>query len=163
MDKLTGIHAVKEALACNLPVDDPYNMYFTPNGQYAVVVAEARQHLDFRDPHTFKLEHRVTVNCAGVDHIDFAANGAYLIATCEFASRLVRVDLHTLTVDGYLDLPGSSPQDIKLDAHEKRYPPKRPLLRFLASLNKRLPNKWDRKLNRFVPDDDWLLWDFKRD
>jgi YVTN family beta-propeller protein len=99
----------------NIPVDDPYNMYFTPDGRYAVVVAEARQHLDFRDPHTFALEHRVTVNCAGVDHIDFAANGAYLIATCEFAGRLVRVDLHTLTVDGYLDLPGSSPQDIKLD------------------------------------------------
>ncbi len=99
----------------NMPVDDPYNMYFTPDGRYAVVVAEARQHLDFRDPHTFALEHRVTVNCAGVDHIDFAANGAYLIATCEFAGRLVRVDLHTLTVDGYLNLPGSSPQDIKLD------------------------------------------------
>jgi YVTN family beta-propeller protein len=99
----------------NIAVDDPYNMYFTPNGRYAVIVAEARQHLDFRDPHTFALEQRVTVDCAGVDHIDFAANGAYLIATCEFSGRLVRVDLHTLKVDGYLDLPGSSPQDIKLD------------------------------------------------
>jgi YVTN family beta-propeller protein len=99
----------------NIPVDDPYNMYFTPDGRYAVVVAEARQHLDFRDPHTFALEHRITVNCAGVDHIDFAANGAYLIATCEFSGRLVKVDLHTLSVVGYLDLPGSSPQDIKLD------------------------------------------------
>jgi len=99
----------------NIAVDDPYNMYFTPDGRYAVVVAEARQHLDFRDPHTFTLEHRVTVDCAGVDHIDFAANGAYLIATCEFAGRLVRVDLHTLKVAGYLDLPGASPQDIKLD------------------------------------------------
>jgi YVTN family beta-propeller protein len=99
----------------NIPVDDPYNMYFTPEGRYAVVVAENRQELDFRDPHTFALEHRIAVNCAGVDHIDFAANGAYLIATCEFAGRLVRVDLHTLKVAGYLDLPGSSPQDIKLD------------------------------------------------
>ena len=99
----------------NIAVDDPYNMYFTPDGRYAVVVAEARQHLDFRDPHTFALEHRIGVDCAGVDHIDFAANGAYLIATCEFAGRLVRVDLHTLKVAGYLDLPGSSPQDIKLD------------------------------------------------
>ena len=51
----------------------------------------------------------------GVDHVDFAANGAYLIATCELSGRLVRVDLHTMTVDGYLNLPGSSPQDIKLD------------------------------------------------
>ena len=99
----------------NIPVDDPYNMYFTPDGRYAIVVAETRQHLDFRNPHTFALEHRIKVDCAGVDHIDFAANGAYLIATCEFSGRLVRVDLHTLTVAGYLNLPGSAPQDIKLD------------------------------------------------
>jgi YVTN family beta-propeller protein len=99
----------------NIPVDDPYNMYFTPDGRYAIVVAEARQHLDFRDPHSFALEHRVSVDCAGVDHIDFAASGAYLIATCEFSGRLVRVDLHTLKIAGYLDLPGSAPQDIKLD------------------------------------------------
>jgi YVTN family beta-propeller protein len=99
----------------SISVDDPYNMYFTPDGRYAVVVAEAHQHLDFRDPHSFALEHQVAVNCAGVDHLDFAANGAYLIATCEFSGRLVRIDLHTLTVDGYLSLPGSSPQDIKLD------------------------------------------------
>jgi YVTN family beta-propeller protein len=99
----------------NIAVDDPYNMYFTPDGRYAIVVAEARQHLDFRNPHTFALEHRIGVDCAGVDHIDFAASGAYLIATCEFAGRLVRVDLHTLTVAGYLNLPGSAPQDIKLD------------------------------------------------
>ena len=99
----------------DIPVDDPYNMYFTPDGRYAIVVAEARKELDFRNPRTFALEHRIKVECAGVDHIDFAADGAYLIATCEFAGRLVRVDLHTLKVAGYLDLPGSAPQDIKLD------------------------------------------------
>jgi YVTN family beta-propeller protein len=99
----------------NIAVDDPYNLYFTPNGQYAIVVAEARADLDFRNPRTFALEHRIHVDCAGVDHIDFAASGAYLIATCEFAGRLVRVDLHTLKVAGYLNLPGSAPQDIKLD------------------------------------------------
>jgi YVTN family beta-propeller protein len=99
----------------NIGVDDPYNMYFTPDGRYAIVVAESRRNLDFRDPHTFALEHRIHVDCAGVDHIDFSATGAYLIASCEFAGRLVRVDLHTLTVAGYLNLPGSAPQDIKLD------------------------------------------------
>ena len=99
----------------NIGVDDPYNMYFTPDGRYAIVVAESRQYLDFRDPHTFALRHRIHVDCAGVDHIDFAANGAYLMATCEFAGRLVRIDLHNLTVAGYLNVPGSAPQDIKLD------------------------------------------------
>lgn len=99
----------------DIPVDDPYNMYFTPDGHYAIVVAEARQHLDFRDPHTFKLRDRVNVNCPGIDHIDFSANGGYLIATCEFSGRLVKVNLHTRKVVGYLNLPNSSPQDIKLD------------------------------------------------
>jgi hypothetical protein len=51
-------------------------------------------------------------------------------------------------------------QDIPIDQHEKRFPPKRPLLPFVEKLNRRLPKKWDRKLNRFAPDDDWLLWDF---
>jgi hypothetical protein len=51
-------------------------------------------------------------------------------------------------------------QEIPIDRHEKRFPPKRPLLPFVEKLNHMLPKKWDRKLDRFVPDDDWLLWDF---
>jgi YVTN family beta-propeller protein len=98
----------------NIPVDDPYNMYFTPDGVSAVVVAEARQHLDFRDAHTFQLTKRVVVDCNGVDHVDFAADNSYFIATCEFAGRLVKVDLKTEAVVGYLDI-GGAPQDIKLD------------------------------------------------
>jgi DNA-binding beta-propeller fold protein YncE len=99
----------------NIPVTDPYNMYFTPDGKHAIVVAEAQQALDFRNPHSFRLQKRVHVSCPGVDHIDFSANGGYLIATCEFSGRLVKVNLHTLRVMGYLTLPGGSPQDIKLD------------------------------------------------
>jgi len=99
----------------NIPVADPYNMYFTVDGSEAIVVAEAQQRLDFRDPHTFAPRESVPVDCAGVDHIDFSARGDYLIATCEFAGRLVKVDVHRHAVAGYLDLKGSSPQDIKLD------------------------------------------------
>ena len=96
-------------------VDDPYNMYFTVDGSSAIVVAEARQRLDFRDPQTFALQHSLPVACPGVDHVDFSADGSYLIATCEFSARLVKVDVASRTVVGYLDLKGSSPQDIKLD------------------------------------------------
>jgi len=99
----------------NIPVADPYNMYFTLDGTEAIVVAEAQQRLDFRDPHTFDLKEQVPVDCAGVDHVDFSADGSYLIATCEFAGRLVKVDVHRHAVVGYLDMKGSSPQDIKLD------------------------------------------------
>ena len=110
VDPRTGLPA-----GPNIPVDDPYNMYFTPNGRYAIVVAEARQHLDFRDPHSFVLRHRLKVSCPGIDHMDFSANGGYALASCEFSAQLVKVNLHTMTVAGYLHLPGSSPQDVKLD------------------------------------------------
>jgi DNA-binding beta-propeller fold protein YncE len=99
----------------NIPVDDPYNLYFTPDGTSAIVVAERRQRLDFRDPHTFALRHSVQLNCAGVDHLDFSADGSYLIASCEFAGRLAKLDLPSGRIDRYLDLPGSSPQDVKLE------------------------------------------------
>jgi hypothetical protein len=52
-------------------------------------------------------------------------------------------------------------EEIPIDRHEQRFPPKRPLLPFIEKLNQRLPKKWDSKRNRFVPDDDWLLWDFR--
>ena len=31
-------------------------MYFTPDGKYALVIAEARRRIDFRDPQDMKLE-----------------------------------------------------------------------------------------------------------
>jgi YVTN family beta-propeller protein len=99
-----------------ISVDDPYNMYFTPDGSSAIVVAEARQDLDFRDPHTFALKQRVHVDCAGVDHLDFSADGSFFVASCEFAAKLVKVDTSTFHIVGYLPLRNSSPQDVKLDA-----------------------------------------------
>jgi YVTN family beta-propeller protein len=105
-----------------IPVDDPYNMYFTPDGRYAIVVAERLHRLDFRDAHTFALHHSIQVPCSGVDHMDFSADETYLIASCEFSGQLVKVDLRTEKVVGVLDLPdGSSgmPQDVKLSPDGK--------------------------------------------
>ena len=50
----------------------------------------------------------------------------------------------------------------RMDAQEEGFRPKRPLLPFLAALNRRLPKKWDFHADRFAPNDDWLLWDLKR-
>jgi DNA-binding beta-propeller fold protein YncE len=98
-----------------IPVEDPYNMYFTPDGRYAIVVAERLARLDFRDAHTFRLHRSLPVACRGVDHVDFSADGAYLLASCEFSSQLVKVDVARERVLGTLDLPGNaSPQDVKL-------------------------------------------------
>jgi YVTN family beta-propeller protein len=99
----------------NIPVSDPYNMYFTPDGKFAIVVAEAERRLDFSDPHTFALVHPLDVTqCAGVNHIDFSADGSYFIATCEFGGGLVKVDTAQQKVLGYLNI-GGMPQDIKVD------------------------------------------------
>ena len=68
------------ARVATIPVDDPYNMYFTPNGKYAIVVAERLGRLDFRDPHTFALVTSVPVDCLGHRPLDFSADGSYLIA-----------------------------------------------------------------------------------
>jgi YVTN family beta-propeller protein len=97
----------------NIPVADPYNMYFTPDGKHAIVVEEANQILAFRDSHTFALQKALAVNCAGVDHMDFSADGSFALASCEFSGKMVRVDLRTETVAGYVDV-GGSPQDVKL-------------------------------------------------
>jgi DNA-binding beta-propeller fold protein YncE len=100
----------------SVPVTDPYNMYFTPDGHYAIVVAEALDRLDFRDPKTLALEHSLPVNCPGIDHMDFSADGTYLIASCEFAGELLKVNVATQTVVAKLSLGSTRnmPQDVKV-------------------------------------------------
>ncbi len=88
-----------------VPVDDPYNMYFTPDGKSAIVVAEARKRLDFRDPKTMQLQYSIdTPGCPGINHADFAIDGRYAIFTCEFSGTLVKIDLVGRQVLGYLKL-----------------------------------------------------------
>ncbi len=116
-NSLTTINPTTGKPGRTIPVDDPYNMYFTPNGRYAIVVAERLHRLDFRNAHTFKLHHSLVVPCAGVDHMDFSADGSYLIASCEFSGQLIKVDVATERVVGTMTLPdgsGAMPQDVKL-------------------------------------------------
>jgi YVTN family beta-propeller protein len=89
----------------SIAVDDPYNMYFTPDGRSAIVVAEAHKRLDFRDPHTMALQYAIDVpGCPGVNHADFSINGRFAIFTCEFSGALVKIDLVERKVLGYLQL-----------------------------------------------------------
>ena len=99
-------------------VADPYNLYFTPDGRHAIVVAEALRRLDFYDPHTWRVQHSLPVpQCAGVDHMDFTADGRTLLASCEFADRMIVVDVAGQTVLRTIPLTrvaGGMPQDVKL-------------------------------------------------
>jgi YVTN family beta-propeller protein len=104
-----------KASATTIPVDDPYNMYFTPDGLHAIVVAERLHRLDFRDAHSFALQHSLAVPCSGADHLDFSADGSYAIVSCEFSGEMVKVDIRSQRVVDTLHLrAGAAPQDVKL-------------------------------------------------
>jgi YVTN family beta-propeller protein len=101
-----------------IPVDDAYNMYFTPDGKYAIVVQEAYTRLAFYDRTTWALHDALTIPaCAGIDHMDFSADGTKLLASCEFSNQLVLIDtashklLKTITLT---ERRNGMPQDIKL-------------------------------------------------
>jgi DNA-binding beta-propeller fold protein YncE len=114
---LTPINPVTARPGHPIPVEDPYNLYFTPDGRFAIVVAERLQRLDFRHPGSMALVHSLPVPvCRGVDHMDFSAGGRYAFASCEFAGRMIEVDLRTQRLMRTLVLNGgnSSPQDVKL-------------------------------------------------
>ena len=78
----------------SIPVDDPYNMYFSPDGQMAIVVAEAYKRLDFRDARSMQLAYSIpTPKCPGINHADFSIDGRFAIFTCEFGGALTKIDL----------------------------------------------------------------------
>ena len=106
-----------------IPVDDPYNMYFSPDGKSAIVVAEAMKRLDFRDPQTMKLQYSIAApGCAGINHADFSIDGKFAIFTCEFAKGLAKIDLVNRKVVGYLKLSkGGMPQDIRISPDGKLF------------------------------------------
>ena len=89
----------------NVKVDDPYNMYFSPDGKSAIIVAEARRRLDFRDAHTMEMQYSIAVpECGGINHADFSIDGRYAIFTCEFNGSIAKIDLVERRVLGYLKL-----------------------------------------------------------
>jgi YVTN family beta-propeller protein len=110
-------------------VADPYNLYFTPDGRDALVMAEAFNRIDFRDPHTLRLRSSMGVPCAGVNHMDFTADGRFAVASCEFSAQLLYINMgtHTVTASIRTGVPtdmmripgGSMPQDVRLSPDGK--------------------------------------------
>jgi YVTN family beta-propeller protein len=115
IDPTTGRPSAKK-----IRVDDPYNMYYTVDGRFAIVVAERLHRLDFRDAHTFALRHSLVTPCTGADHMDFSADGRYALVSCEFSGELLKVDIPSQRVIGVLKLrSGAGPQDVKLSPDGK--------------------------------------------
>jgi DNA-binding beta-propeller fold protein YncE len=106
-----------------VPVADPYNLYFTADGRRAIVVAERLRRLDFRAPHSMRLEHSLRApGCGGIDHMDFTADGRRALVSCEFSGRMIVVDLRRETVLKTIALRRSAmPQDVKLSPDGKTF------------------------------------------
>jgi DNA-binding beta-propeller fold protein YncE len=115
-NSLTPINPATGVPGRPVPVTDPYNMYFTPDGRYAIVMAEQLRRIDFRDAHTMRLHHSLALPaCAGVNHADFTADGRYMLASCEFGSAMVVVDVARERIVRLIRLRAlASPQDVKL-------------------------------------------------
>lgn len=132
-DHVIPIDARTGVVGAAIPANDPYNMYFTPDGSSAIVVAEQHSRLDFRDPHSMDLQRSVEVpGCRGLNHADYSADLRSMLLTCEFSGTIVKVDMESRRVVGSLPLPtpaartpvmtempdhsmaSSMPQDIRL-------------------------------------------------
>ena len=86
-------------------VDDPYNMYFSPDGKLAIVVAEAYKRLDFRDARSMEMVYSIpTPQCPGINHADFSIDGRFAVFTCEFGGALTKIDLVNRKVIGTIKL-----------------------------------------------------------
>ncbi len=106
----------------NIPVDDPYNMYFTPDGSAAIVVAEAHKRLDFRDPHTMahQIFHRHAQLLAESITPIFPSMAATRFLPASIGSAVPRSISSTKKVVGYLKFSnGGMPQDVRISPDGK--------------------------------------------
>lgn len=117
LGSMTPLDAASGKAGKQLAVNDPYNMYFAPDGSSAIIVAEAFARLELRDPQTMALKSVIEApNCKGINHADYSADYSYMIFTCEFSGRLMKIDVKEGKVLDELTLSreGSMPQDARL-------------------------------------------------
>lgn len=103
----------------NIPILDPYNLYFTPDGRFAISVAERLRSLIWYSPVTWQLLDKTPIpECAGINHADFSVDGHTAVFSCEFAGRVAVVDVGTHRMLRTVDMPTRhthmGPQDIRL-------------------------------------------------
>jgi YVTN family beta-propeller protein len=135
---LTPINPATGKFGKPITVNDPYNLYFTPDGKYAVVMSEAARKIVFRDPHTMVIEKQISSQCEGVNHADWSADGKTFVVSCEFSGQLLLVDTAKMKILKKQTLPninhavltkvhngipnsGPMPQDVKLSPDGKTF------------------------------------------
>ncbi len=105
------IHTGRPSRTINIPY--PYNLYFTPDGTKAIDVVERLMRVEFRDPHTWKLLRSVPIPWPGADHLDFSADGSYLLISTEYSGVVAKIDTVNMKLAGYVNV-GGLPIDVKV-------------------------------------------------
>ena len=135
---LTPIDPATGKFGTPVSVNDPYNLYFTPDGKYAVVMSEAAKKIVFRDPHTMAVMREISSQCLGVNHADWSADGNTFVVSCEFSGELLLVDTAKMKILKKQTIPknyaagnatnhngipnmGPMPQDVKLSPDGKTF------------------------------------------
>ncbi len=95
---LTPIDPFTGAARPAVKIDDPYNLYFTPDGAHALVMASRLHRIDVRNASTLALEHSLPVGCVGINHADYTADLGTFMASCEFDGTLLVVDRDATTL-----------------------------------------------------------------
>src|ERR1051326_1206940 len=102
--------------------------YLTPHpcalpdcvGHLMSYVVERLMRIEFRDPHTWKLLKAVPIPWPGADHLDFSADGSYLMISTEYSGVVARVDTVHMKLAGYVNV-GGLPIDVKLSPDGKLF------------------------------------------
>ena len=101
-------------------VPNPYNLYFSMDGSKAIAVDDflgtatvQNNGLYFYDRRTWKLLKFLQIPYPGVDHLDFSADGSYLMVSCETSGMLVKIDVESMTIAGKVQV-GALPLDVRL-------------------------------------------------
>jgi len=103
-NSMTPVDPVTGKPGTTIPIDDPYNLYFTPDGSLALVMAERLRRIDVRDARTMALQRSLEVPCRGLNHADYTADLQRFLASCEFSGKLLVVDRQATKVEKVLDL-----------------------------------------------------------
>jgi DNA-binding beta-propeller fold protein YncE len=89
-------------------VQDPYNLYFAPDGSRAMAMAERLRRIDVLNPRTMALERSLPVPCRGVNHADYSADLSFFLASCEFSGKLLVIDRQATKVIAVINLNGAA-------------------------------------------------------
>ncbi len=110
---LSVIDPASGTISGGVQVPSPYNLYFTPDGKKALVMAEPLNRIDFYDAATWAFLSSVAMPAPGIDHADFSAGGRYLLGSCEYGGHVVKVDVVSMQLVSILKV-GGKPIDVKL-------------------------------------------------